>query len=115
MGAELRAGVIGLGILGAQHVRFLADQPEVEVVAVADILRAKAEEIGGQVAARGLSMPPSFVASFVASFVGAFVGTFACRAVASGRRLVAAFASPPGSALPITVSSGTLTRRWQPK
>jgi predicted dehydrogenase len=49
MGAELRAGVIGLGILGAQHARFLADQPKVEVVAVADILRSKAEQVGGQV------------------------------------------------------------------
>jgi predicted dehydrogenase len=51
MGARLRAGVIGLGILGAQHAQFLADQPEVEVVAVADILRSKAEQVGGQVGA----------------------------------------------------------------
>ena len=51
MGAELRAGVIGLGILGAQHAQFLADQPEIEVVAVADILRSKAEAIGGQLGA----------------------------------------------------------------
>jgi predicted dehydrogenase len=49
---ELRAGVIGLGILGAQHVQFLADQPEVQVVAVADIRRERAEEIGGQVGAK---------------------------------------------------------------
>jgi predicted dehydrogenase len=51
MGAELRAGVIGLGILGAQHAQFLADQPEIEVVAVADILRPTAELIGGRVGA----------------------------------------------------------------
>jgi len=51
MGTELRAGVIGLGILGAQHAQFLADQPEVEVVAVADIVRSKAEQVGGQVGA----------------------------------------------------------------
>lgn len=49
---ELRAGVIGLGILGAQHVQFLADQPKVRVVAVADIRRERAEEIGGQVGAK---------------------------------------------------------------
>jgi len=47
MGVKLKAGVIGLGILGAQHAQFLADQPETEVIAVADILRSKAEQIGG--------------------------------------------------------------------
>jgi predicted dehydrogenase len=51
MSAELRAGVIGLGILGAQHAQFLADQPEVKVVAVADIVRSKAEQVGGQAGA----------------------------------------------------------------
>jgi len=51
MGVELRAGVIGLGILGAQHAQFLANQPEVKVVAVADIVRSKAEQVGGQVGA----------------------------------------------------------------
>ena len=51
MGAELKAGVIGLGILGAQHAQFLADQPEVEVTAVADILRSKAEQVGGRLGA----------------------------------------------------------------
>jgi predicted dehydrogenase len=51
MGAKLKAGVIGLGILGAQHAQFLADQPEVDVVAVADIVRTKAEQVGGQVGA----------------------------------------------------------------
>ena len=51
MGAKLKAGVIGLGILGAQHAQFLADQSEVEVVAVADIVRSKAEQVGGQVGA----------------------------------------------------------------
>ena len=51
MGAELRAGVIGLGILGAQHAQFLADQPEIEVVAVADIVRSKADQVGGPLGA----------------------------------------------------------------
>jgi len=41
----LRAGVIGLGILGSQHVEFLVAQPEVEVVAVADIRHEQAETI----------------------------------------------------------------------
>lgn len=48
MSEQLTAGVIGLGILGSQHVQFLVDQPEVRVVAVADVLREKAEAIGGQ-------------------------------------------------------------------
>jgi len=51
MKVQLRAGVIGLGILGSQHVRFLDEQPEVEVAAVADIRGEIAQEIGGRVGA----------------------------------------------------------------
>ena len=51
MNAQLRAGVVGLGILGAQHAQFLADQPEVQVVAVADILSERAQTVGAQVGA----------------------------------------------------------------
>jgi predicted dehydrogenase len=50
--AQLKAGVIGLGILGTQHVRFLANQPEVQVIAVADILGERAQEVGGQTGAK---------------------------------------------------------------
>lgn len=42
----LKAAVVGLGILGTQHVTFLADQPEVDVVGVADIRMEQAQEIG---------------------------------------------------------------------
>jgi predicted dehydrogenase len=49
--AQLRAGVIGLGILGMQHVQFLADQPEVQVTAVADILLDRAKQVGAQAGA----------------------------------------------------------------
>jgi len=49
---QLKAGVIGLGILGSQHVRFLDDQPEVEVTAVADIRGEIAQEIGGRIGAQ---------------------------------------------------------------
>ncbi len=52
MTAQLKAGVIGLGILGSQHVQFLNEQPEVKVTAVADILSERAEEIGEQVGAQ---------------------------------------------------------------
>ena len=48
MGTKLKAGVIGLGILGSQHAEYLHKHDGVEVVAVAD-LRA---EVGGAVAAR---------------------------------------------------------------
>jgi predicted dehydrogenase len=41
----LRSGVIGLGILGSQHVEFLAAHPQVEVVAVADVRLEQAEAI----------------------------------------------------------------------
>ena len=48
---KLRAGVIGLGILGGQHVRFLNAQPKVEVTAVADVRREQADEIAAQIGA----------------------------------------------------------------
>jgi predicted dehydrogenase len=52
MNVQLKAGVVGLGILGSQHVQFLDDQPQVQVTAVADVRRKRAEEIGGQIGAQ---------------------------------------------------------------
>jgi predicted dehydrogenase len=52
MKAQLKAGVIGLGILGSQHAQFLNDQPEVKVTAVAEVRRERAEEIGGRIGAQ---------------------------------------------------------------
>ena len=52
MSVQLRAGVIGLGILGSQHARFLDQQPEVRVAAVADIRGEVAQDVGGQVGAQ---------------------------------------------------------------
>jgi predicted dehydrogenase len=52
MVARLKAGVIGLGILGGQHVDFMSRQPEVNVVAVADIRADRAKEIGTRVGAQ---------------------------------------------------------------
>ncbi|MBN1580468.1 MAG: Gfo/Idh/MocA family oxidoreductase [Anaerolineae bacterium] len=49
---KLEVGVIGLGILGSQHAQFLQAQPELEVVAVADVIDARAQAIGTQVAAQ---------------------------------------------------------------
>lgn len=47
----LRAGVIGLGILGSQHAEFLATHPQVDVVAVSDIRREQAEGVAATTAA----------------------------------------------------------------
>ena len=52
MGTHLKAGVIGLGILGSQHVQFLNDQSEVTVTAVADIQSERSQEISGRVDAQ---------------------------------------------------------------
>jgi len=48
----LKAGVVGLGILGSQHTEFLARQSDVNVTAVADIRSEKAQEVGGQCGAQ---------------------------------------------------------------
>lgn len=55
MTVQLKAGVIGLGLLGSQHARFLDEQPEVKVAAVADIRHERAAEIGGQIDAQPYS------------------------------------------------------------
>jgi predicted dehydrogenase len=55
MAARLKVAVIGLGILGAQHVDFFSRQSEAKVVAVADIRADRAEEIGSHVGAQPYS------------------------------------------------------------
>jgi predicted dehydrogenase len=52
MGQKLKAGVIGLGILGSQHAEFLHKHAAVEVVAVADIRADVAGRVAGQVGAQ---------------------------------------------------------------
>lgn len=52
MSSQLKAGVIGLGILGAQHARFLQDRAEVDLVAVADIRADRAEAVAAQMGAQ---------------------------------------------------------------
>ncbi|MGC9347604.1 MAG: Gfo/Idh/MocA family protein [Anaerolineae bacterium] len=49
---QLNANVVGLGILGEQHVDFLVAQPEVKVTAVADIRRDRTVEIAERLGAR---------------------------------------------------------------
>jgi len=48
----LKACVIGLGILGKEYVTRLDDRPEVDVVGVADIIEARAREVGKLVRAK---------------------------------------------------------------
>jgi predicted dehydrogenase len=47
----LKAGVVGLGILGSQYTTFLDEQPETQVVGVADIRSEVAREVGAPVGA----------------------------------------------------------------
>jgi predicted dehydrogenase len=47
----LKAGVVGLGILGSQYTTFLDEQPETQVAGVADIRSEVAHEVGAPVGA----------------------------------------------------------------
>ena len=44
----VKAGVVGLGILGTQHAEFLAAQQEVELVGVADVRGKRLEDVAGR-------------------------------------------------------------------
>jgi predicted dehydrogenase len=46
MGTPLNVGIIGLGILGEQYVRFFQEHPQTQVAAVADVRSAQANRIG---------------------------------------------------------------------
>ncbi len=52
MGQKFKVGVIGLGILGSQHARFWQAQPELDVVAVSDVIAERAQAVGGEVGAQ---------------------------------------------------------------
>ncbi len=51
MSAKLKAGVIGLGILGSRHVQALVESPDVKVVAVADLRQPVADAVAKQAVA----------------------------------------------------------------
>jgi len=55
MASELRAGVIGLGILGSQHAEHLAKHHCVRLVAVADIRKAVADDLAARLGAEAYS------------------------------------------------------------
>jgi len=46
--SRLRVGVVGVGYLGRFHARIYSDMPDVELVGVADVDGARANEIAGQ-------------------------------------------------------------------
>ena len=52
MTAQLKAGVIGLGLLGSGYVNLFRDQPEIKLTAVADLRADKAQEVGAQIGAQ---------------------------------------------------------------
>jgi len=52
MSEKLKAAVIGLGILGSKHAQALYDNPNVQLVAVADIRQEVAEEVGARFGAK---------------------------------------------------------------
>ncbi|HUV93746.1 MAG TPA: Gfo/Idh/MocA family oxidoreductase, partial [Anaerolineae bacterium] len=52
MSNTLKAGVIGLGILGSQHAQFLHRHPRVELLAVADIRSDAARRVGRELGAQ---------------------------------------------------------------
>ncbi len=52
MSKQLKAGVIGLGILGSEYARFFRQHPAVEVVAVADVRAEAAERVAAEVGAQ---------------------------------------------------------------
>ena len=52
MSETLKAGVIGLGILGSQHAQFLHRHPRVELLAVADIRSDAARRVGRELGAQ---------------------------------------------------------------
>ena len=52
MSEKLRAGVIGLGAMGANHARVYGEMPEVELVAVADVDETR---VAAATAGRGIA------------------------------------------------------------
>ena len=48
---KVRVGVIGAGILGTSHVKFCMKHPDVEVVAIADIVKEKAQKLASEAGA----------------------------------------------------------------
>jgi predicted dehydrogenase len=55
MSDKLRVGVIGVGPLGRHHARILGSLDDVQLVAVCDIKRDRAEQVGAPLGAPGIS------------------------------------------------------------
>src|SRR4051794_26487170 len=59
---QLRAGIIGLGILGHQYAEFLHDHPAVDIAAVSDIRATVAQELAGKYGAAPFTDYPTMLA-----------------------------------------------------
>ena len=60
--AALRVGVIGVGLLGERHARFWAQQPDVELVAVADGRLERATEVASKWGAQAYASAEELIA-----------------------------------------------------
>jgi predicted dehydrogenase len=78
----LRAGVIGLGAMGANHARVYAELPGVELVAVCDTDPDRLEAVTGRHGARGYSAWADMLANATLDIVSVAVPTRAHAAVA---------------------------------
>ena len=59
---KTRVGVIGVGHLGQHHVRLLSAMPDVDLVGVVDIDRARADERAGQYRTTVVDSPAALLA-----------------------------------------------------
>ena len=62
MANNLRAGIVGLGILGQQYLDFLSKRKDVDVVALCDVRPAVAAELAGPVGAKAFTGVDGMVA-----------------------------------------------------
>jgi len=125
---RLRVAVIGVGYLGKHHARILSSMPEVELVAVVDTNRPRAEEIAvsnraqplfdfrdllGRVDAVTLAVPTGIHRDIALPFLQAGVPVLVekpmARSLAEADEMIAAAAIRPstqrGGSLPIRASS----------
>lgn len=69
-GEKVKVGVIGAGILGTKHVEFCMKHPDVDVVAVADLVKEKAQKLAEKAGVKlmvgyGMRWYPTFTAAHV--------------------------------------------------
>ncbi|MCE5257429.1 MAG: Gfo/Idh/MocA family oxidoreductase [Chloroflexi bacterium] len=63
MSSKIRAGVIGLGILGSSHADYLAKRPDVDLVALADLRMEAAEAVAQRLGVKAYNNYESMLAA----------------------------------------------------